>query len=129
MLLWRAIRLRCPNCGGHRLFRHWLSVRDFCPTCGLWIEREPGFYTGAIAMNLVASELTFVLGLAVWILLTWPSPPWDTLRIAAPLLVCALPLLFWPFSKTIWLALSLWLHPTEWRDVVGDYRSDPSSGG
>src|SRR5581483_10888546 len=93
-LLWRAVCLRCPNCGGGKLFRHWFAIRDFCPTCGLWIEREEGFYTGAVALNLVASEVIFIVGLLGWILLTWPNPPWETIRIAAPVLVCAFPLAF-----------------------------------
>jgi uncharacterized protein (DUF983 family) len=38
-LLWRAVRLRCPNCGGGKLWRDWFHLRRACPTCGLHLER------------------------------------------------------------------------------------------
>ena len=60
-LLWRAIRLRCPNCGGGGLWRTWFRMKDACPRCGLKLERgEQGYIVGAQMFNLIAAELLFV---------------------------------------------------------------------
>ena len=34
-LVGRALRLRCPNCGGRGVLRHWLQTRSTCPHCGI----------------------------------------------------------------------------------------------
>ena len=36
LLLWRALRLRCPNCGGGPIFDSWLRMRGRCPRCGFF---------------------------------------------------------------------------------------------
>jgi hypothetical protein len=41
----------------------------------------------------------------------WPNPPWDTLQIAAPLLMVVTPLLLYPFSKMLFVAIDLAMHP------------------
>lgn len=107
----RAFLLRCPNCGGGGIFRNWLTIREHCPTCGLWLERQEGFYTGAIAMNLVVAEFAFVVCFIAAVLLTWPDPPWGILQVAAIVLMVVFPLIFFPFSKTLWLAFDLTVRP------------------
>jgi len=43
----------CPNCGGKTLFRAEkpLELNRECPQCGLKLEREDGFFLGAMALN------------------------------------------------------------------------------
>jgi hypothetical protein len=60
-LFWRAIRLRCPNCGV--------------------------------------------------VLVTWPSPPWRLLQYGGIILMILAPVLFFPFSKTLFLAFDLLFRP------------------
>ncbi len=117
-LFWRALLLRCPNCGSPGLFRHWFALRDYCPGCGLKLERDEGFFTGAWALNLVVAELLFVVGLVVWCVVTWPNPPWRTIQIASAVGMVVAPLAFWPHSRTIWLALSLAVEPAEPHETV-----------
>ncbi len=132
-LFWRAVLLRCPNCGSGGLFRHWFALRERCPGCGLRLERGEGFYTGAWALNLVVAELLFVVGLVVWCVATWPTPPWGTIQIAAVVGTVLAPLLFWPHSRTLWLALSLLLEPAEPQELApqhdGRVESDRSGTG
>jgi uncharacterized protein (DUF983 family) len=89
------------------LFRHWLALRDACPGCGLSLKREGGYWTGAWALNLVVAELLFALGLLVWVVLSWPEPPWTLIQIAAVVGVAIAPIAFWPHSRTLWLALTI----------------------
>ena len=53
LYLWRAMRLRCPECGVSRVFvpafktrsvRDWVTPLDGCPRCGYAYEREGGYF-------------------------------------------------------------------------------------
>jgi uncharacterized protein (DUF983 family) len=111
-LAWRAIRLRCPQCGGADAFLTWFRMRPACPTCGLDFERrEQGYIVGAYMLNIVGAELLFLAGLLVVLATTWPTPPWGVLRFVAPAMMLVTPLLTYPFSKTAFLALDLAFRP------------------
>ena len=49
----RGLTNCCPNCGGKTLFREdrFFELNRQCPRCGLKIEREEGFFLGAMALN------------------------------------------------------------------------------
>jgi len=57
LLLRRGLRQRCPVCGRGKIFSGWFKTYERCPYCNFAYEREPGYYTGAMAVNLVVSEL------------------------------------------------------------------------
>jgi uncharacterized protein (DUF983 family) len=111
-LFGRAIRLRCPNCGGGRIFQSWFRLRARCPTCGLPLERgEQGYQVGSYMFNIIAAELLFG-GILVGVLwLTWPDPPWGLLQYGGAALMVVAPFLFFPFSKTLFLAFDLVFRP------------------
>ena len=81
-LLSRALRLRCPHCGGGPIFVSWARLLPNCPVCGLGLERgEQGYWLGAYFFNLMAMETLFsiwVVGLLWW---TWPTPPWTLFQV------------------------------------------------
>jgi uncharacterized protein (DUF983 family) len=111
-LFTRAIRLRCPNCGGGPLFRSWFRLRSHCPACGLPLERgEEGYQVGSYMFNIIASELLFAAIFLTVLLLTWPDPPWELLQYGGMALMVLAPLLFYPFSKTLFLAFDLVFRP------------------
>jgi uncharacterized protein (DUF983 family) len=113
LLLSRALRLRCPACGAGGLFASWFSMRPVCLGCGLVLEREQGYFLGAVMFNLVAAELLFAGGLVAVLLVSWPNPPWDALWIGSMVGMVAAPLLLYPFSKTLWLAFDLLFRPVQ----------------
>jgi hypothetical protein len=49
-----------------------------------------------------------------------PHQPWALIEIVAAVLCVALPFLFFPFSRTLWLAWDLSFRPVEPGDVVGN---------
>jgi hypothetical protein len=61
-LFWHALRLRCPYCGKGRIFSHGFTMNDHCSNCGWIFEREEGYWTGAIAINLVVAEMLAAAG-------------------------------------------------------------------
>src|SRR5688572_5986149 len=57
VLFARAVLLRCPVCGGGDILASWFRTKPRCPTCGFALEREEGYSSGAMAVNLIATEL------------------------------------------------------------------------
>jgi uncharacterized protein (DUF983 family) len=110
VLFGRALRLRCPVCGKTPLFRSWFTMHDVCARCGHRYEREAGFFTGAMAINLVLTELLiFVIVLAA----VMNQVPIAASIIGGTLLAALLPILAFPYSRSLWVALDLILHPLD----------------
>ncbi len=105
----RALMLRCPHCGGRDVLRHWLAMREHCPTCDLALAA--GNRAGAYILNLFASEIAAVLFIFSIVVRTWPNPPYGTLQWLVPVLMVIAPLVFYPFSKLVFVAIDLALHP------------------
>jgi uncharacterized protein (DUF983 family) len=108
----RALRLRCPWCGGGPVLESWFKLRERCGACVLALERgEPGYFVGALAFNLVALELLFVAGFVLVALWTWPDPPWDLLLWGSIATLVVGSLVAYPFTKLAWLAFDLAFRP------------------
>jgi uncharacterized protein (DUF983 family) len=103
--LLRGFTRRCARCGSGRLFHHYFTMVPECPRCGLHFEREQGYWAGALAVNMIlvggAFAVTFVTALA----LTLPDVPvGPLLALVVPVMVLG-PIVGYPFSKTIWVAV------------------------
>jgi hypothetical protein len=78
---------------------------DDCPRCGLHFEREPGYWAGALAINIGLAGVVFVVAFVIALVLTVPDVPVvPVLAVLVPLMV-VVPTLGYPFSKTIWVAV------------------------
>ena len=131
-LLWRAVRRRCPRCGGRGLFTAWLKLRERCPKCGLRFEREEGFFTGVYLVNYAFVAIAIVIELFTYLLYANANDdvalaPAMALGLATALI---LPLLTYPFAKTVWVAIDLAtrpLDPVEEADAtLHEERDDPA---
>lgn len=107
-LLWHALRLRCPYCGKGRIYSHGFTINDHCSNCGWIFEREEGYWTGAIAVNLVVAE-TIAAAIAIPLAIMQVSPAL-VMGIGIPLVI-ALPILFYRHSNSFWMALDFMIHP------------------
>ncbi len=114
-MLLRGAAKRCPACGGGRLFTGWFRMADRCPTCAYRFEREEGFFLGAYAINLGITEGLVLLAIIPSILLAANDPDTSIVPILAAAVVAAVvaPLVFYPFSRTIWAAVDLLLRPSD----------------
>ena len=85
-----------------------------CPQCGLLLDRgEQGYLVGSYMFNIAAAELVFLVVFLGILVATWPDPPWTMLTWVAGVLVVILPLLFYPFSKTLFLGFDLIFNPAD----------------
>jgi len=111
-LLGRALAKRCPRCGGNDLFLTWFKMREVCPSCGLHLERrESGYVVGAYMLNIAVSEAIWLATMVAIAVATWPKPPWDFLLYGGVALMVAAPVVFYPWSKTLFLAADLLVRP------------------
>lgn len=115
----RAMRLRCPLCGGGPIFVTWSRLVPNCPVCGLGLERgERGYWLGAYFFNLMAVETVFSVWVPGFLWWTWPDPPWGLLQITTAVLMVIFPVFFFPYSKTLFLAFDLLVRPPSDEDFA-----------
>jgi uncharacterized protein (DUF983 family) len=105
--LWRGLTLRCARCGSGKLFRSWTRTVDACPRCGLVFEAEEGYWVGAMTLNIVVTEALTVVLLLVGVVLTWPELPVLPLVLIGVGINAIFPIVFYPISKTLWVATDL----------------------
>ncbi|HEX5614926.1 MAG TPA: DUF983 domain-containing protein [Acidimicrobiia bacterium] len=103
--LTRGVTKRCARCGSGRLFRNYFTMVAECPRCGLHFERESGYWAGALAINIILVGGLFAVTFVVALVLTVPEVPvGPLLAILVPIMVVG-PIVAYPFSKTIWVAI------------------------
>lgn len=95
-------------------------MRETCPRCRLKLDRgEEDYFLGGYTVNFVAAEL-FIVGVALAaILWTWPEVPWTAIEWGLYAVVVPLPVLTYPFAKTLWLAADLTFRPVTLADFEG----------
>lgn len=111
VLLARGVRQRCPVCGKGKVFRGIFKTYERCPVCNFTYERESGYYTGAIAVNLIVTELLLaIIAVPVAASRAVSIPVMIALGLTLPIL---LPLIFFRPAKSLWMSLDHFLHPVE----------------
>jgi ABC-2 type transport system ATP-binding protein len=93
------------------MFQGLFKMRPECPTCGLKFEREPGYFLGAIYINYAATvgcmlagffALDYFLNLS----LTYQIIVWSSFGVVFPML-------FYRYSKSLWLCFDYLFSPVE----------------
>jgi uncharacterized protein (DUF983 family) len=108
----RGLRFRCPWCGGGGLMQSWFKLKPACPTCGLRTERgEEDFFLGAMVWNIAFAEGLLTVVLVSIGIATAPNVPWNALLFGGVAMMIAAPILFYPVSKTLWMATELLFRP------------------
>ena len=101
--LLRGLALRCPVCGRTSIAGRPFRIRHNCPRCRALFQREDGFFVGAIAINLVTTEVVVLLVYGVCLL----AGVKDFQLLLSALLAVALlfPAAFYHHSWSLWLSL------------------------
>lgn len=109
-MLDRGLRLRCPRCGGGKLYAKLFKMHDNCRYCGLKFEREQGYFIGAIYINYAATVAVAVPGF--FLLDAFTNMTIDQqLKLWVPFAI-VFPIIFFHHSRSLWLVLDQFFNPT-----------------
>jgi len=113
-MLVRASVRHCPRCGSGKLFAGYFRLKDRCPRCDYLFAREEGFWLGAFVVNFVVAEgVIFILMFAfIFRLAATQGAEQDSMvpwLVVGVVLAIAAPVVFYPFSKTIWAAVDIFM--------------------
>lgn len=113
VMLGRAVMKHCPRCGSGHLFTSWWKMKERCPKCDLHFEGRPeeGHFLGAITINTGLTAGILLLGIWLYVIVMAVSDGnapsvWFVVATSAALAV-VMPALFYPFTKTIWVAAEI----------------------
>ncbi|MBE3560695.1 MAG: DUF983 domain-containing protein [Ktedonobacteraceae bacterium] len=111
VLLIRALLWRCPVCGDGKVFSGIFKMHERCPVCHYHFEREEGYFSSSMAINIVISEF-IVAGFTIPLAADPSIPMWPVLLVGLPMTVL-LPLIFYRHSRTLWMSMDIFLHPLQ----------------
>lgn len=116
----RAILLRCPNCGGKHVLKNWFTLLNRCDQCGIRLERgeSDDYYLGGMFFNIALAEVLFAIVLLVVMVWMWPNVPWDDLEYSLLAAMLLAPIVLYPVSRLMWLALDLLLRPPDAAEML-----------
>jgi uncharacterized protein (DUF983 family) len=120
VLLGRGMAKRCPLCGRGHVFRGWFTILERCPRCNFRLnERIEGHWLGAYGMNIIVSFAALFVVMIVGLIIAYPefSSPGVLVGVCV-IAAVVVPLVFYPFSKTLWGAIDLAMRPLEPDDDV-----------
>jgi uncharacterized protein (DUF983 family) len=128
----RALVLRCPWCGARRTFlRGWFRRHDRCRTCGIRWRREEGFELGALALNTVLTFGALAVAMIIGFVATAPDIPVLPFVLSLAAVAVLMPIVIYPFTYTLWLAIDLRVHPpdaAELSSATASVGGPPSAG-
>lgn len=99
--LLRCLLLRCPACGLSSIVLRPFQIKDRCPSCGVLFKREEGFFVGAIAINVVTTEVVILLIYVAGLLLA--GFEFQTMLTALLATAALFPVAFYHHSWSAWL--------------------------
>lgn len=102
-VLGRGLALRCPRCGGGRLFQGWFRMHPACTACGASFAREPGFYLGSIYVNYGVTVV--VTGLLYAALVAVIGVSHEAALTACLAVAVVLPVAFFRHARSLLLAI------------------------
>jgi uncharacterized protein (DUF983 family) len=120
-VLKRGLRRRCPVCGQNKLFRHWVHMAERCPRCGFIFRRIDGHWLGSWFINVCVSQAAVVVVVSVIMTVTYPDVSLPVLAGLGGATALLVPLVFFPWSRTIWSALDLAMRPLHFHEGVDPY--------
>lgn len=108
--LWAIWQKKCPRCLQGAIYVRGNQMNPRCPVCGLVMEREQGYFLGAMYVSYTLA--TLFLGLAM-LVVHFIVPEWD-LGVAV-LLAGVVFIPFVPavtrYSRIIWIHFDRWAWP------------------
>ena len=92
-------------------------MKEHCSRCGIRFEREPGYWVGAVVLNTAVIFGTFLVVFGTMVAITYPDVPWGVVMAVTVAANLAVPLVFYPISKTLWAGLEMSWHELESNEI------------
>ena len=110
-VVFSGLRLKCPRCAKGALFQGLFTMHVQCDHCLFKFEREQGYFVGAMYINygatvIIAMPGYFILEYFSRITLIQQLILWGFFAILFPLL-------FFRYSRSLWLSLDYLFNPAE----------------
>ena len=97
----RALRLKCPACGGASIVESPFHIKHQCDVCDALFKREAGFFVGAIMANVVTTE--FVILVLYVAALPFIDTRFDLVLTCLTVVALIFPVAFYHHSWSLWL--------------------------
>ena len=104
-----SLLMRCPRCCEGSVYRGPLRMREFCPTCGLKYEREPGYFTGAMYASYFLGIFTTA---PAWAGMLMAGASYTAIVVVGIGLVVVLMPLYFHYSRVLWMHIDAYFTPT-----------------
>ena len=101
----RGITGACPRCGSHKTHIKYFNIRKNCIKCDLLFDKEPGYWTGAMALNVALTSTVIVLGLVIGLVVTSPNIAVVPIILALLPIAIFMPIFGYPYSHTLWMTI------------------------
>ena len=123
MKLARLIRLRCPICGKGKLFQGYFDSPQRCPSCGYFFMRESGYFLPHVPIGYA---FTVLASLGSWPILRYLFGVQSAAWLLGIMVAVAVLFGIWSvrYSKALWLAIDLTLHPPASEDFEARGRKE-----
>ena len=109
----RSLLRQCPRCANRSAwFTSWFKQGDRCVGCGVKRTRDTdGHELGSMTIASVLNIVLIMAAIGVAVAITAPDVPVLTLSIVLASAALVFPVLTWPITHTLWMAIDLIVRP------------------
>ena len=109
----RSLMRQCPRCANRSAwFTSWFKQGERCIGCGIKRTRDTdGHELGSMTVASVVNIVLIMVAMGIAIALTAPDVPVLTLYIVLASAALVFPVLTWPVTHTLWMAIDLVARP------------------
>ena len=109
----RSLMRQCPRCANRSAwFTSWFKQGERCIGCGIKRTRDTdGHELGSMTIASVLNIVLIMAAIGIAVAFTAPDVPVLTLYIVLALAALVFPVLTWPITHTLWMAIDLIVRP------------------
>jgi uncharacterized protein (DUF983 family) len=109
----RSLLRQCPRCANRSAwFTSWFKQGERCIGCGVKRTRDTdGHELGSMTIASVVNIVLIMIAIGIAIAITAPDVPVLTLYIVLASAALVFPVLTWPITHTLWMAIDLVARP------------------
>ena len=109
----RSLMRQCPRCANRSAwFTSWFKQGERCIGCGIKRTRDTdGHELGSMTIASVLNIMLIMAAIGIAVAFTAPDVPVLTLYIVLASAALVFPVLTWPMTHTLWMAIDLIFRP------------------